>query len=177
MCSEVVERSISIYYVKRYFYCHGTGIWMRQSRDQVFCCWCNRLTEDWTTDRGKWISLNTGFIERFLHKRCIDAEIAVVVSRRCSLCWVLKVCVVESLRLRSLLVYSDSAPWRWGWSLCLVQILAAVVWSGCRCCWRRSMMWKHWLQRLDGRCFGCVVLWLIRCVSKWLWGVGASTSS
>ena len=43
---------------------------------------------DWqrTNDRGKWISLNSGFIERILHERCMGVEIAVVVSHRCSLC-------------------------------------------------------------------------------------------
>ena len=57
------------------------------------------MTEDWTDDRGKWINFNSGFIERILHKRCIGVEIAVVVTRLCSLCWMLKVRVEESLRL------------------------------------------------------------------------------
>ena len=133
------------------------------------------LTENWTNERGMWISLNSGFIKRILHKRCIDVKIVVVVSRQCSLCWMLKVCVVESLRLRCLLVCVDSESSRWGWSLCLVQILGVAVWSGCRCCWKWSMMWMHWLQRLDDRCFGCAVFWLT--VLKWPWSVGASLSS
>ena len=45
-----------------------------------------------------------------------------------------------------------SASRRWGWSLCLVQIVGVAVWSGSRCCWRCSMMWMHWLQRLDNQC-------------------------
>ena len=45
------------------------------NRYLVCCLW-------WLIDRGKWISLNSGFIERFLHKRCIHVEIVVVVSRR-----------------------------------------------------------------------------------------------
>ena len=123
--------------------------------------WCV-LTEDWTNDWGKWINLNSGFIERVLHKRCIGIEIAVVVSRRCGLSWMLKVCVVESLRLGCLLVCGNSTSRRWGWSLYLVQVLGVAVWSGCRCCWRLSMVWTHWLERLDDRCSDCAVLWFNR---------------
>ena len=61
---------------------------------------------------AKWISLNSDFIERILHKRCIGEEIAVVVSRRCCFCWMLNVCVVESLRLSCLLVCGNSASRR-----------------------------------------------------------------
>ena len=132
------------------------------------------LTEGWTNDRGKGIRLNSGFIERILHQRCIGVEITVVVSCQCCLCWILKVCVVESLRLSSLLVCSDSASRRWRWYLCLVQILRVAVGSSSRCC---CMMWMHWLQRLDDRCPGCAVFWLIGVVSKWPWSVGASPSS
>ena len=46
--------------------------------------------------------------------------------------------------------------------MCLVQILGVAVWPVCRCRWRRSMMWGHWLQMLDDRCPGCTVLWLTR---------------
>ena len=80
------------------------------------------LTEDWTNDRGRWISLNSGFIVQILHKRYISVEITFAVSRHCSLCWVSKVCVVESLRLSCLLVCGDSTSRRWGWSLCLVNV-------------------------------------------------------
>ena len=142
------------------------------NRLNVVCCgW---LTEDWTNDRGKWISLNSGFIEWILHKRCIDVEIAVVVSRRRSLCWILKVCVVESLRLSCLLVCGDSACGRWGWSL--EQILGVAVWSGCRCCWTQSMMWMHWLQRLDDQCPSCAVLWSNCVCVNVVSSVGASPS-
>ena len=90
----------------------------------------------------------------------MDLEIVVVISRRCSLHWVSKVCVVESLSLSCLLVCGVSASRRWGWLFCLVQILGVAVWLDCKCCWRRSMMWTHWLQRLDDRCPSCAVLWL-----------------
>ena len=139
--------------------------------NRLYVCCCGWLKEDWTNDRGKRISLNSGFIERILPKRCIGAEIAVVVSRQCSLSWMLKVCVAESLRLSCLLVCGDGASRKWGWSLCLVQILGIAVWSGCRCCWRRSMMWMHWLQMLYDRCAGYAVLWLTGCVSMWTWSV------
>ena len=56
----------------------------------------------------------------------------------------------------------DSASRRWGWSLCLEQILGVAVWSGCRCCWKRSMMWRRCWQKLDDRCCGCAVLWFNR---------------
>ena len=59
-------------------------------------------------DRGKWISLNSDFIEQILHIKCIGVEIAVVVSCRHSLCWMLKVGVVESLKLSCLLICGDS---------------------------------------------------------------------
>ena len=130
-------------------------MWIRRSLEQ-FVCW---LTEDTKNDRGKWISFNSGFIERLLHKRCMGEEIAVVVSRWCHLCWVSKVCVVESLRLNCLLVCGDSAPRRCGLSLCLVKILNVAVWSSYRCWWRLPMIWTHWLQRLSDRCPGCAVLW------------------
>ena len=48
------------------------------------------VTVNWTKDRGKRITLNSGFIERILHKRGMGVEIKVVVSVRCSLCWVSK---------------------------------------------------------------------------------------
>ena len=122
----------------------------------VFCCW---LTEDLTNDRSKWISLNSGFIERILLKKCISVEIAFVL-RRCSLCWVSKVCVVESLRFSCQLVCGDNVSRRWGWSLCLVQILGVAVWSGGRCCWRQ------WC-----RCIGCKG-WMIDVPVLWLTGGG-----
>ena len=133
-------------------------------------------SEDRTNNRGKWISLNSGFTESVLHKRCIGVEIAVVVSRRVSLSWLLKVCMVENLRLNCLLVCGDSASRRRGWFQCLSQILSVAVWLGCRCCWRRPMIWTYWLQRLDDRYPGCAVLWLTGDVSKWHWSVGASPS-
>ena len=135
-------------------------------------------------DRGldKWQRLVDKFKFRFYwanltQELCIGVEITVVVSHQCTLCWVLKVCVVESLKLRCLLVCGNRTTRRWGWSLCLVQILDVTVWSGCRCCWRRSMMWTHWLERLNDWCLGCAVLWLTKGVLKWPWSVDASLSS
>ena len=126
------------------------------------------LIDDWTKDRGKRKTLYSDFIERILHKRCIGAEITVVVSCLCSLCSVSKVYVVESFRLSCLLVNVDSTFRRWWWSLCLVQILSVALWLGCRCCWKRSMMWTHSLERLDDRCPGLtgVVSMLVRAVSR-----------
>ena len=115
------------------------------------------MTEDWTNGWDKSISLNSGFIGWILHKKSIGVEITVVVSCWHSLCWMLKVCIVESLRLSCLLICGYSMSSRWGWSLCLVQILGVAVWSGC--CWRWSVMWMHWLQRLDDQCPGCEELW------------------
>ena len=136
------------------------------------------LREDWTRDRGKWISLNSDFIQRILHKGRINVEITVVVSHQCSFCWVSKVYVVKSLRLSCLLVCVNSMSRRWGWSLCLVQILGVAVWSGCRCCWRRLMMWTYWLLRLDDQCLSCAVLWFNQGgISKSPWSIVASPSS
>ena len=95
-------------------------------------------------------------------------RIAVVLSRRHSLCWMLKVDAGESRRVDCLLVCGDSASRRWGWSRCLVQIVSVAVWSGCRRIWRRSKMWMHWLQRLDDPCNP----WLTRFVSMWLRSAG-----
>ena len=140
--------------------CHGTGMCVRLSCELIFMVFVN--------DRGldKWLRQVDRYKFRFylatLTQTCIDVEIAVVVSRQRSLCWMLKVYIAESLRLSRLLLCGDSSSRRRGWSQCLVQILGVVVWSGCRCCWRRSMMWAHWLQRLDDRCLGCAVLWLTR---------------
>ena len=78
-----------------------------------------------------------------LYKRCIGVKIAGFVSHRCSLCWVSKVYIAECLRLSCLLVCVDSTFSRWGWSLCLVQILGVAERPGCRYCWRQSMMWTH----------------------------------
>ena len=88
----------------------------------------------------------------------------------------LKVSVVESFRLGCLLVYGDSASRRWGWSLCLVQIIGIAVWSGCRCCWRCLMMWMHWLLRLDDRCLSLFNPWLTECMSMQPQSVDASPS-
>ena len=126
------------------------------------------LTEDWTNDRDKWISLNTRFYNVNHTRKVYGCRIIIVVSRLCSLCWVLKVGVVECLRL--------NASRRWEWSLCLVQIVAVDVWSVCRCCWRQSMMWMHRLQRLDYRCPVLFNPWLTGCMSMWPRGVGASSS-
>ena len=148
------------------------------SRTWWWWWWCGWLTEDLTDDRGKWINSNSGFIEQILHKRCMGVEITVVVSCHCSLCWVSKLYVVENLRLNCLLVCGDSTSRRWGWSQCLVQILGVVVRSGCRCCWRQSMIWMHWLQKQDDWCRSWAVLWLTGGgVSKWPWSVGACPSS
>ena len=58
------------------------------------------LTDDWTNDRNKWISLNFMFIEQIIHEK-FECRIAVVVSRRCSFCWVLNdVGVTENLKTR-----------------------------------------------------------------------------
>ena len=119
----------------------------------------------------------SGFIKWIVHIRYVGVEITVVISRRRSLCWVLKVSVVESLKLNCLLVRSDSVSSRWGSSLCLEQIVGALVWSGCKCCWRRSMMWTHWLLKLDDRCPGLCSSWLTGCVSMQPRSVGASPSS
>ena len=59
--------------------------------DLAVVCW---LTEDWTKDWGKMISLNSDFKGRILHKRCIG----VIASRRCSLCWMSKIYITESLK-------------------------------------------------------------------------------
>ena len=72
------------------------------------CC----LTEDWTKDRGKWISLNSDFNEQILDKKYIGVENVVVVSHWCSLCWMSKVYLAASLRLRDLLIHVDSASRR-----------------------------------------------------------------
>ena len=53
--------------------------------------------------RGKWISLNSGFIERILHKSCIGLEIVVVVSRLLD---------VESLCFRKSLTQLPISLWR-----------------------------------------------------------------
>ena len=129
------------------------------------------LTDDRTKNRGQWLSLNSDFIE------CISVEITFVVSHRCSLYWVLKVYVVESFRLSCLLVCGNSKSRRWGWSLCLVQILGVAVWLVCRCYWRRSMMWTHWWQKLDHRYPDWAVLWFNGGVSMSPWCIGASPSS
>ena len=99
-------------------------------------------------------------------RKVYECRIAVVVSCQCSPCWVLKVSVVGSLRLSSLLVCGDSVSRRWKWSLCLVQIVGVAVWPGCRRCWRLSMMWTHWLQRLDDQCLGLFNPWLTGCVRR-----------
>ena len=154
--------------------CRGTVMCVHQFHEQLLVVFMiGWLTEDWTNDRSKCIRLNSDFIEGILHKRFIGVEIAVVVSRQHSVCWMLKVSVIEHLRLSCLLVCSDSTPRRWGWSLCLVQIFGVAVWSGCRYCWIWSMM----LQRLDDQCPSCAIFWLTVGVLKWLWSVGASLSS
>ena len=123
---------------------------------------CDWLTKDWTNDRDKWISLNFRFYWANRTQKVYECRIAFVVSRRCSLCWVLKVSVVKSLKLSCLLVCDDNTSWR-----CLVQIVGVAIWSGCRCCWRRSMMWRHWLQRLDDWCPGLCCSLLTGWVSIW----------
>ena len=74
------------------------------------------------------------------------------------------VSVEESLRLRCLFVCSESMFSRWGWSLCLVQFVGVAVWSGCRFCWRWSMIWMHWWQRLGDQWAALRSLWLTRYV-------------
>ena len=146
---------------------------------RLYIVCCGWLTEDWTNNRVSFQVLLSewSFSERIFHKRCMGVEIVVVVSCRCSLCWVLKVWVVVNLRLSCRLVCDDSASRRWRLSLCLVQIVGIAVWSGCRCCWIRLMIWTHLLQKLDDRCLGCAVLWLNVCVLMWPWSVGAYLSS
>ena len=113
-----------------------------------------RLTENWTNNRDKWISLNIRFYWANRTRKKYGCRIAVVESPWCNLCWVLKVGVVESYRLRCLLICGDSTSRRWGWSLCLMQIVGVAVWSGCRCCWKGSMTWMHQLLMLNDRCPG-----------------------
>ena len=121
--------------------------------------WGNKLSTQHTTT--KWGTKNihqttVPYSFRFYWGnrtwKVYKCRIAIVISRRCSLSRLLNVCAVESLRLTCILVCGDSASRRWGWFLCSVQIVSIAVWSGCRCCWRRSMMWTHWLPRLDDWC-------------------------
>ena len=67
------------------------------------------LTEDRTNDRDKWVNLNIRFYWANRTRNEYDCRIAVVESCRCGLCWLLKVCVVESHRVGCLLVCGDSA--------------------------------------------------------------------
>ena len=94
------------------------------------------------------------------------------------LAWVsvglLKVSVVETIRLSRSFVCADSVSKRRRWSLCWLQSAGVLVWSGCRCCWRRSMMWIQFLLRLDDRCPGLCNPWLTGCVSMWPQSVDAS---
>ena len=104
-------------------------------------------------------------------------KIAVAVSRRCSLCWVLNVGAVESRRLGCLKVLGDNASRKWGWSRFLMQIVGVAVWSGCRRSWRRSKMWTHMLLRLDDWCPGLCNPWLTESMSMWPRSAGASPNS
>ena len=106
----------------------------------------------------------------------IGGEIAVVVSRRCDFSLVSKVDAAESLRFSCLLICVDSASRRWGWSLCMVQILGFAVWSGCRCCWRQSMMWVHWWQSSMIDVPVLQYFGLTGVVSKSPWSISASPS-
>ena len=136
------------------------------------------LKEDWTNDKWKGESLNFRFYWANRTRTVYGCRIAVTVSRRCTVCLVLDdVGVVESLRLSYLLVCGDSASRRWLWSLCLMQIVDVAVWSRCRCCCRRSMMWMHCLLRLGDRCpVFFFNPWLTECVHA-ASSVGASPSS
>ena len=58
-----------------------------------------------------------------------------------------------------------------------MQIIGVAVWSGCRCSWRWSMMWTHWLQRLDDQCPGLYSPWLTGFVSMGPQSVDVSLSS
>ena len=52
---------------------------MRRSREPLYVV-LRVVIGNWTNDRSKWISLNSGFIEQILHEKCMCVEIAVVVS-------------------------------------------------------------------------------------------------
>ena len=110
--------------------------------------------------RDKWISLNFRFCWANPLQKVYGCRIAVVVSRRCSLCWVSKVGTVESRWPGRLSVCSYNASRRGGWSLCLVQIVGGAIRSVCRRNWRQTMMWAYCLQRLDDRCPGLCSPWL-----------------
>ena len=151
----VVKLNIKQQYLKR-FNCMQTNqlvarlICMNAWIPQIGCLGVVWLTWDQTKKKGKCISLNSDFIEWILHKRY-----------RCRNhgCCMLKVYVAESLRLSCLLVCINSVSKRWGWSPCLVQILGVAVWLGRMCCWRWSMTWMHWWEKLNDQCPGCTVLW------------------
>ena len=128
------------------------------------------LTEDWTNDRDKWISLNI----RFYWVNCTRKVYRCRIILESSLCLVLKVSDVE--RLSCVLVCGYSASRRWGWSLCLVQIVGVAVWLGCWC-WRQSIMRTHCLQRLEDQYPGLCIYWLTRCVSMWPQSAFSSLSS
>ena len=133
------------------------------------------LTEDGTNNRDKWISLNFRFYWGNSTQKVYQCRIAVIISCQCSLWWMLN--VVESLRLSYLFVCGDSTSRKWRWSLCLVQIVGVAIWSGDRFFWRQSLMWMHWLQRLDDWCPGLgstLVNWVCVDVAS---SVGASPNS
>ena len=117
--------------------------------------------------RQRIVSLNSDFVEQILHQRCIDAEIAVAVSRRCSLCWVSKVYVAESLRFSCLLVCVNSASRRGGWSLCLVQILyGQVVDIAGGGQWGRRIGGKSWMIDGSKYCYVIPIILFLHAVKR-----------
>ena len=93
-----------------FFMFHRTDYYVCWSYEQLVCLlW---LTENWTNDRDKWISLNFRFYWSNRWQKLYECRITVVVSRRYILCWVLKVCVVEGHRLSCLSVCGDSTSRR-----------------------------------------------------------------